>query len=298
MRKYDIEHYKQVAIDRNGICLSNSYENCRTKLKFKCNVCKCVWEASPRHINEGSWCPECRRQKGRKYDLDHDFFSRDTEESFYWAGFIAADGWVSRNTGAYLVAINLSSKDIEHLEKLRKAVRFTGDIKTFTRSRSFKEDQEPIEREYCSLKLSSKKCFNALKRFGIVERKTYKIEFPEWLKNHPMVHHFMRGYIDGDGCFYHKKSKRHNNISFAMRGTAVFLNDFHQIFFKHGISNINKTVKAKEGKYEKVFGKLEYNGNFIISKMYKFLYNDATIYMKRKKGIAEKSLEWVYVGKS
>ncbi len=27
-----------------------------------------------------------------KYTCDDDFFSRDTEEAFYWAGFIAADG--------------------------------------------------------------------------------------------------------------------------------------------------------------------------------------------------------------
>lgn len=33
-------------------------------------------------------------KKHKKYTCDDDFFSRDNPESFYWAGFIAADGFL------------------------------------------------------------------------------------------------------------------------------------------------------------------------------------------------------------
>src|ERR1700678_2051133 len=35
--------------------------------------------------------------KRQKYTCDHEFFSRDNEASFYWAGFIAADGNISKD---------------------------------------------------------------------------------------------------------------------------------------------------------------------------------------------------------
>lgn len=52
-------------------------------------------------------------KKQVRYDCDHDFFSRDNEQSFYIAGFVAADGCVKTHScgNSYQVQIGLSKKD-------------------------------------------------------------------------------------------------------------------------------------------------------------------------------------------
>lgn len=35
------------------------------------------------------------KTKIRQYNVNHNYFSEETEESFYWAGFLAADGCIS-----------------------------------------------------------------------------------------------------------------------------------------------------------------------------------------------------------
>src|ERR1035437_7947582 len=53
----------------------------------------------------------------RKYIVNDYFFSTDTEESFYWAGFLAADGCVQKgiNSDTYYISLTLSLKDKEHV---------------------------------------------------------------------------------------------------------------------------------------------------------------------------------------
>ena len=51
--------------------------------------------------------------------LNHECFSVLSLESCYWAGFIAADGYVTKN---YL-KIMLSSKGLNHLEKLKDFIK-------------------------------------------------------------------------------------------------------------------------------------------------------------------------------
>ena len=49
-----------------------------------------------------------------RYSFNERFFSEDSEASFYWAGFIAADGCLYKKT----LSIGLSSKDKCHLQKI------------------------------------------------------------------------------------------------------------------------------------------------------------------------------------
>ena len=52
------------------------------------------------------------------------------------------------------------------------------------------------------------------------------IHSPEWMKTHPLKHHFIRGYNDGDGSFYIPKLKdgrTAEQVYFSMRGTPEFL---------------------------------------------------------------------------
>jgi len=57
--KYNIEYFKNLAISKNGLCLSNVYINCNIKLQFQCKL-NHIWEAKPSNIiNSNTWCPIC-----------------------------------------------------------------------------------------------------------------------------------------------------------------------------------------------------------------------------------------------
>lgn len=57
-RRGNIKDMKKIAEKKGGSCLSNSFINARTKLKWQCEKGH-TWEAVPMAIKRGSWCPTC-----------------------------------------------------------------------------------------------------------------------------------------------------------------------------------------------------------------------------------------------
>ena len=49
---------KQLAMKKNGKCLSKEYVNNRTKLTWQCKESH-KWKAVPDAISRGTWCPTC-----------------------------------------------------------------------------------------------------------------------------------------------------------------------------------------------------------------------------------------------
>lgn len=286
-------------VKNNNGQVYGKYINCREKLTFQCAEGH-IWKAQPRNVKEGSWCPVCAIERNRIYNIDHEFFSRDTPEAFYWAGFIAADGWVRSNSKlGYVLGISLSTKDLKHLERFKANINAEQLIKVFVKAGGKINGRKLPEREMCSIIISSKQIVKDLERFGIIQAKTYHLNIPDWLKQHSLAHHFLRGYIDGDGCFAIAKNKKQNpHITFCMRGTSEFLASFNEIMKNHNvIERDRKESSPLVGKKYAAFDKIQYSGNNIISKMYNYLYKDATVYLERKEEIAKKSVEWmVYNG--
>ena len=62
-----IEAYKNMAIIRNGECLSDVYVDYYSKLTWKCQFGH-IWNALGYNIERGHWCPDCAgNRKGNKY---------------------------------------------------------------------------------------------------------------------------------------------------------------------------------------------------------------------------------------
>lgn len=93
--------------------------------------------------------------------VNHSFFSQDTEESFYWAGFIAADGCVmQRGKNCFKLQIRLSIKDIEHLQKFKNHIKSTSKLsKSNTSYGTIDKINESI-----SISITSKQIFDDLKK--------------------------------------------------------------------------------------------------------------------------------------
>ncbi|MFA5023455.1 MAG: hypothetical protein WC523_00660 [Patescibacteria group bacterium] len=217
--------------------------------------------------------------KAIRYTCSDDFFSTNIIESFYWAGFLAADGCVKLKDKKYKqLSVGLASKDNLHLYKFKNIIKFDGPISTKMVNEKY------IASELC---ISSDKIFDDLARFHVTQRKSLVLTFPEWLINHPNVNHFMRGYNDGDGSFYVSKPKKGRPVEqlyFSLRGTKEFLTVYKNILEREcDIKPNGKKPRLNSGIYT-----LEYGGNRKVFKIRDFLYQNSNeqIRLDRKYDLA------------
>lgn len=216
--------------------------------------------------------------------VNDNFFASDTERSFYWAGFIAADGCILDNK----LVIDISSKDAKHLEL------FAEHIET-ERQVVIKNIWNEEVQKFCKkalLSITSEQIVNDLKRFNILPRKGGLNVFPYWLTKHPLCHHFIRGLIDGDGCFC-KRSHR-NNIIFNLAGSKQTISSIQTFLTEICDLPKNKlSLKPRSVTYNYIPATLSYYGNFDVWRLKDYIYKNATVFLPRKKNIADKVEKFV-----
>jgi hypothetical protein len=229
------------------------------------------------------------KYRGNKYKCDFDVFSEDSERSFYIAGVLSADGNVRYNKG-YQTRLSVSYKDIEWLEDIKKAINSDYNIKRSKRGiRTFPNGKSYNCGDLATLSIYSKRIFTDLQRFNIVPNKTKTIKFPEWLKNHKLIHHFMRGLSDGDGTFHCKKNKK--SISFGFCGSIDMVTNYNNLLVKNcNLQTTDKKVQIASAIEN--YATIAYGGNGVCANIFDFLYQDATIFLKRKYLVAKQAKEW------
>jgi hypothetical protein len=210
-----------------------------------------------------------------KYTVNENIFSDDSEKSFYIAGFIAADGGIRGNCG---LIFGLAQKDKDHLVKIRELMDFTGPIRDYSYIRSDSKLNDDKQNNtsrmciYCSEKLVS----DLYSNFNVTPQKTFTYKFPNKIINHDFVKHFIRGYFDGDGCFYF--SKRDQSVSFELLGTRSFLESVKYILERECQFASKIIVRP----IKNIF-RLRYRSKIIVFKIVNWLYGDSTIFLKRKR---------------
>jgi intein-encoded DNA endonuclease-like protein len=224
--------------------------------------------------------------KIRNYGVNHDYFSEINEEVFYWAGFIAADGCISirKKFNNQNLIINLGEKDLSHLERFKSHIKSYHPIKKKTVKNSKINPKWNDRNTYC-LTISSKKIFEDLKKFGIGPNKSASYDMPEWLINHGLISHFMRGYFDGDGCIYINKPSNKikvNQARLSVIGSEKFINNFCNIIYNK-LSITNKSIS-----FRNKMTVITYGGNNLTYIVGKFLYENANVFLKRKQELWEK----------
>ena len=193
----------------------------------------------------------------------------DNEEAAYWLGFLYADGNIS-STGNRL-EVRLSIKDLSHLEKFRKFLKLSTEIRTGIYNGN----------GFCHLSIRNKHLWEALNKLGCYPRKSLILKFPKLniFKGNikELVLHFIRGYVDGDGCLsIYKRNTGVIATELNMVGTENFLKTINHIFKDKGyISN-----KSCDNWDNKAF---QLKFSFVPSrKIARYLYENANIYLERK----------------
>lgn len=202
---------------------------------------------------------ENRRAK-KSFDVDY-FDSIDTEEKSYWLGFLFADGAITQYKHSYDIELSLKIDDHKHVEKFAKCVN-----KEYVNNNS-------TYRSRCIL--GSKHMFDILNSYGCTTKKSLTLKFPKIniFKDKNLIRHFIRGYVDGDGCLSYC-NKQHTNICVSILGTKDFLDGIQREY-----SSNHKY--SKNNKLQDTTLVLSYSckSGFIFTK---WLYENSTIYLDRK----------------
>lgn len=225
-------------------------------------------------------------RKGRGIYVDINIFDKiDSEEKAYWLGFIYADGNISdankiyekNKKRVYRIEISLKESDREHLEKLKVFLKYEGKIRiektNFPRSNR------------CRLYFNCKDIWFKLNSYGCTPKKSLTLTFPNIsiFEDMSLIRHFIRGYIDGDGCisYISKIYKDKQRMSLSINGTASFLNSLQDNLI---LERKNKIHKDKRNNvYTLTFN--DWRGYYICN----YIYQNATIFLNRK---YEKYLEY------
>lgn len=204
--------------------------------------------------------------KNRKYYLNESIFEKiDTEEKAYWLGFLYADGYIGYRG---VVSLALKESDLKHIELFKTFIDAKEvNIKYYSRTKSYRIN-------ICSVKLTSDLCL-----LGCTQKKSKTLTFPssETVPDN-LIHHFMRGYFDGDGSIMINKK---NKLVFHLCGTNDFLNGFEENMLKNiNRKEPNKRIRNKE--WSECVEAISYAKQEDVEKIFNYLYKDATIYLKRK----------------
>jgi hypothetical protein len=149
----------------------------------------------------------------KRYSCNDRYFDRMSLEACYWAGFIAADGYI--NPVSSTLEITLSTRDAHHLQRFLNATNSDSKIETFGR--------RPNE---CRVRLNGVcRWINILEeKFNITTAKTSTLEPPNLMGNRLWA--FVIGFLDGDGCITQNKGL----LSVKFVGTSAMMCWLKQLF--------------------------------------------------------------------
>ena len=199
------------------------------------------------------------------------FDSIDTEEKAYWLGFIYADGYIAKNRNDF--ELSLSILDKEHLDKFNTFMQYSGNN---VKIGNIKLNGKKFSR--CRWSIRNKHLHETLISKGCVSTKSLILQFPNLniFSDISLIKHFIRGYIDGDGCISYN-NKTHTVMSLNILGTEDFLT---------GIKN-NLPIKydyvlgyndLKQNNLTRTLSITGKNGLEILF----YLYENSSIYLSRK----------------
>lgn len=201
--------------------------------------------------------------KSKPLILNPTAFSEKTEACLYWAGFIAADGCITKETETLKICLHYD--DTNHLEKFKE---FVGSEHTISSN---------TDKYYRSeIGFKNKRITEDLKTyFNITPVKSLTYQMPSLEKE--QVRHFLRGYFDGDGCIcesFSNKASKTATLYTTVTGSNDFIGSLSALL--QNLLSIEGSVQLKD----KV-SVIKYNTRKSIV-LLDFLYRDSSIYLDRK----------------
>lgn len=223
------------------------------------------------------------RPNGHVPKFNQDYFEViDSERKAYWLGFIMADGGIIEKVGVKgtitgkTLSVEIKKDDDYLLKELVKDLEADKKVKYCYSEKQRGEFKKPKHNAY--IRFGSRKMCDDLEKYGIVPRKSLITNnIPDIPKEY--IRHYIRGFFDGDGSVnVHKKWDVLTCVFYGTTETLEILQAqlMNDLDFKERVivkqKNHNVSLYA--------FGSQE-----DVRAFYKYIYEGATIYLKRKKEV-------------
>jgi intein/homing endonuclease len=214
---------------------------------------------------------------------NHNYFeSIDSERKAYFLGLIVADGCVIRtSSGSFKkssdrLVINLQEKDKYVLEEINKDITpYKKLLKVFYENRCWQNQFR--------FKVHSNKICKDLENLGIKPRKSGNEVFP--ILDLKMIPHFIRGFMDGDGCVYQKLVNKTSKNPGKLKNRIIFTSLSHQFLkdLQSNLKGIGTILEVKRKTPRQNVFNYTISGFEDIKYFYKLIYENSTIFLQRKK---------------
>jgi len=227
---------------------------------MKCKHCK--KQLSEIQIKRRNKCcsKHCsQKYRTRSYKYDTTFLNELNEFSAYFIGYFVADGYLSKEK-----QISIISKDYSIIYKFKRRTKHTGKIP------KHKPDRGEVRHRI----LFSGPPANKLISLGFpCGAKTGKEFIPEFITDEYFCH-FLRGFIDGDGCLCITQNRLMVQITCANNSMLEDINKrLHKLC---GVDGGSITKCSNANAYNLVYG---HNDGI---KICDYIYKNNTICMNRK----------------
>ena len=154
----------------------------------------------------------------QKYNInEHCFDKIDTQNKAYIIGLLWADGCNMTNKNE--IKISLQEEDKHILDSIKEELEFDKPLSFL----DYKKRKSNYKNQY-TLVICNKYLSEKLNSLGMTKAKSLTLEWPKCISDE-MYRHFIRGYLDGDGCIY--IGEKHSEVSFV--GTIMFIEELQKI---------------------------------------------------------------------
>lgn len=218
----------------------------------------------------------------QQYHMSDEIFAKE-ELFYYFLGLVAADGSFVSTRNEASVELCLKQGDKELLEKLRDRISPGRPI-------HIKPHRKNPSHTAVRLKFNDRRLMAMLKEHITTHDKSHTLTWPEHIPDEHL-RHFLRGYIDGDGTIgiaLNRQTIKKGEVRYypvirlRVLGTEAFLTGLTNAI--HHAQDI-KPVKVHKKGHEQVY-EIQYSGRHA-KKVLDWLYNDATIFLARKRAVYE-----------
>lgn len=204
-----------------------------------------------------------------KYHFNEHYFDKiDSQDKAYILGLLWADGHNRVDRGG--VILELQEDDKELLEQINNITENERPLRKVALN-----DKKSSWKNQYNLLWQSKYLSSVLNKYGMCQRKSLVLEFPKWLDK-DLYSHFIRGYMDGDGCVCYMQHK--HKLQVSMVGTRVFLEVIQKICANIGV----KSYITNDKRANKAICQFAIVSNIGSTTFLDWIYKNANLKMERK----------------
>lgn len=217
----------------------------------------------------------------RKKSVNDNYFDTHGVNQAWLMGFIAADGYIKKDTNT--IRISLSSVDKEILEKIRKELSIERKISDGITSNGF---------NVSSLEWTSKEHKEFLAQYKIVNGKSYLPMYVPEFKTDKETLAFILGYFDGDGSISISKDSKYLRFRICahrdeiLKSIAQKLDNLYNIDFslscdKRGLYELSISTHYSKQIFEDMYnlGSLRLNRKY--QKFLEYISHETTTSLKK-----------------